>query len=410
MILDFDGKLDRDRMSRTLRLIVDAEPVFGCRFVPRFIFPYWKRYSKEELDGFEILEIPDDTKDTDEKLTGEFLSRNIQADKDLPVRAMILKGNSGDRLLLKLSHQVVDAGGTKAFAYLMCEIYNRLNHEPSYYPEPNLADRGMGQLYSKFSILQKTEMLGFFVQKMKELNVPYKSNHFDLVETKSGRPTFTLKRFSKERVLAIDSFAKSHGATLNDIIVAAMLRTLAIENDWQGESAIRLLGTVDYRKYFENEQTKALCNLSGFSVVNLGVSRGNDLSDTLLMVKEQMDQTKKHYFGLGLLLGMQLSLIHCPFALKTYLARKLFAFGRKKGNSSPGLTNLGPIKKHKLQFDKLELLNAEILVPPAVPPFFFTGVSGFNGTLTFSGGFFESSFSGQRANAMFETLDKEFPV
>ncbi len=57
LVTDLDGPADPERLGRALRLLLDAEPVLGCRFVPAPHKPYWARLKDWELDEAELLEV-----------------------------------------------------------------------------------------------------------------------------------------------------------------------------------------------------------------------------------------------------------------------------------------------------------------------------------------------------------------
>lgn len=57
LILKFDGKLDQSRLKKSLRLLIDAEPLLGACFVEHWIKPYWKRLSEHELNSATLLNV-----------------------------------------------------------------------------------------------------------------------------------------------------------------------------------------------------------------------------------------------------------------------------------------------------------------------------------------------------------------
>ncbi len=42
-IAEFNGMLDEERLARAMRLMLDAEPVLGSRFVKHWRAPWWQR-------------------------------------------------------------------------------------------------------------------------------------------------------------------------------------------------------------------------------------------------------------------------------------------------------------------------------------------------------------------------------
>ena len=58
VVLEFEGALDADRLRHALRLLMDAEPVLGSRFVPHWFSPYWERLTEAELSR-NLLKVSD---------------------------------------------------------------------------------------------------------------------------------------------------------------------------------------------------------------------------------------------------------------------------------------------------------------------------------------------------------------
>src|SRR5689334_3963303 len=102
--------LDDARLMRAVRLTMDAQPILGCKFVPHWFRPYWKRY--ENLDRMEFCNIragrnrPQDVHD--------FFVEPLYK---LPVRVLVLRGEQ-ERLCIKLDHRVGDGTSLQEYAYL----------------------------------------------------------------------------------------------------------------------------------------------------------------------------------------------------------------------------------------------------------------------------------------------------
>lgn len=206
------------------------------------------------------------------------------------------------------------------------------------------------------------------------------------------------------------SCGKRTGATLNDLFVAAVFRAMIRESRWNGSDRLRLVCTVDLRRYLPDGRGAALCNLSSFFFPQLNVDPGRTFDDTLRRVKGEIDRLKKNHLGFGYLFGSCL----VTRSLVTYGAvRRVvpFIFHRlaRRGTVPSGFTNLGWIDEKKLDFGGIRVVAAEVLIPPCCPPFSAFGLSGCAGYLTLSHGFFESAMPRARIEALFERIDRELP-
>jgi NRPS condensation-like uncharacterized protein len=401
MLIDFEGELDRDRLAKALRLCLDAEPVMGCRFVPRWIRPYWERLSKGDLDSGQLLQTGQDT--------DAFLSGDFDEKQGPQLRALLAPGERGERLVLKVNHQVADAGGVKELGYLLAGFYRKLRDDPGFRPEPNLGSRSLRQVYRRFLPRHFFGLLGRSIREQWGNLKPYKSMNLPAGTNASGVPVYVFKHFSKKRLEAQGSLLAEHNTTLNDIMVTAMLRALVAHSNWDAKSALRLTGTVDLRRYLPGRRGQAVCNLSSFFFVNLGYQLGSSFDETLLMVKKQIDKLKADHFGLGFIFGSYLNTLLYPYALARILMRKIFLRLQRSGNMSMGMTNMGSIDDHLLDFGAPRVSSAMLITPANQPPMLVSGFSGFRDSLSFSLGIHESSLARARVEELFETVDRELP-
>jgi NRPS condensation-like uncharacterized protein len=409
LLMEFDGKLDSDRLKRALNLTLYAEPVLGCRFVPRWINPYWARINGDELGSSTFFrELTGDELTLQTGLEG-FLVEPVNALRGPQVKVLLLRGESGDRLALKLNHQVVDAGGTKEFGYLLASLYRELGNNLDIRPSPNLGTRSMRQVYGRFS---KRRLLTILLTYFKELlasSIPYRTITYPMRSDATGSHTFVMKRLSGKRVRSIKAYCAKMDATINDVMVASMLRAYVRKTGWSGNGVLRMVGTVDLRRYLPNQRAQALCNLSSFYFIDLGRSLGALFDDTVSRVKGQIDGLKTDNLGLSFALGTYLLGLPYPFGLKMLMFREYFSKLATTGNIPPSMTNLGTIDDTALDFGSPDITAAEVLVPPCNPPLLVTGLSGYKDTLTLSLGFCESALPRAEVIGLFEVLDQELP-
>ena len=410
LLLEFNGRLDTKRLEKSLRLCLDAEPVLGCRFVPRWFMPHWIRLPQQTLDAGTLLDESEGDENTRQDRLDRFLAEGLDRMTGPQLKALLLRGERGDRLAVKVNHQVVDAGGTKELGALIARIYRKLGEDADYRPPVNLGSRSLRQIFGTFSLFRLLRIFRRNIQENIDNTFPTRSLTFSTNTVPSTVRKFVFRRFSEDRVRALSEYVKQRHATLNDLLVAAMLRAYAEVLDWNGTDMLRIVNTVDLRRYLPSGQTEALCNLSCFFFVNLKRDLGKDLDETMLRVKAQIDAVKDDNIGLPFLLGGYLMSLPYPFGLAKIILRKMMAMGSKHQNFPLATTNLGPIDPQTLCFGDVDILHAVIVVPAAHPPYFVVGVSGFGDTLTLSAGFHEPAMTVEKVNALYDRIEKQLPA
>ena len=407
--IQFEERIDADRMARALRLCMDAEPVLGCRYVDRWVCPYWKRLPDEQLDRFSALQVTQGDEDANQAELDRFLARLVPYGEQPQLEALLLRYESFDRVIIKVNHQVVDAGGTKALGYLVAKMYRELSSNEDYHPVPNPGTRSIWQVYWKVLPRHFFRLLWLNAKENYRNSVPYLSIRYPSGLEKKGVPVFLFKRFGTDRVQSLKDYGKERGATINDVVSTALTRAYIRNTGWDGEGQLRMTGTVDLRRYLPEKQGMALCNLSSFYFANLGLDPGKSFDETLAKTKQRIDHAKRNLIGLPFSFGSVLLAAPMPEFYVKWLIARFLNYGGIKGNIPPSMTNLGPIVKEHLDFGSTQVSAAEVVVPTACPPFFVVGVSGYNGTLTFSTGFYESAVPKRKAEELFEFLDEELP-
>ncbi len=409
LVIEFNDRLDLDRINRALRLVLDAEPILGCRFVPRFISPYWLHLLPSDLDAFELLRVSTGNASDNNKTVERFLAEPSDVEAGPLVKALVVNQDAGDKLILKVHHMAADAGGVKDLGSLLAEIYRRIENEPGFIPEINLGSRSSRQVYRRLLPRHAFGILRSYLREAKAGMWPMKSLVFTSGVEQTSGPHFVTKHFSSDRVKALNSYGARREATINDLLVTAVLRALARHLEWDGKRTLRLACTADQRRYLPGGRAEAICNLSCFLIVSLGNSLGRDFDQTLTAVKRQIDFLKSDYIGLGFNFASYLQNIPIPFVLMRFLFANWMTFLMKGEIAATGFTNMGAIEARALDFDAPDVTAAYLLVPPSIPSFWAAGLSGWKDTLTLSAGIFEPAFSRTDMESLFDLVDRELP-
>ncbi len=404
-ILDFNGELDKPRLKRAFRLLLDAEPVLGCRMVSHWRKPFWERLPSEYLDSCQLVKETPFNEDNPDEAMQRFFGDFMDGEKGPQVKSLLMKERSGDRLLIKINHCICDAGGFKELLYSLTDIYRKLEGNPLYYPSSRVGSRSLSLVYSQFSTTQLLAILGRGLKELAEVMYPFKVMQCPSGNTAQGELYYIFRHLPEERISRIKIFARHRNATINDVFITALFRTLAKQTGWRGKTALRINNTVDLRRYLPQKQTEALCEFTGLFSVNLGKALGDSFEETLEKVKLLIDYQKANYLGLGMFLLLRLMYRPLPF--------KLFKPFWKKGvvndNNAPGFTNMGDVDANAADFINPGLSSAIMVVPATSPPRFAVGLSGFAGTLTLSAGRWPSAVPPENIEAFFNALDEELP-
>jgi NRPS condensation-like uncharacterized protein len=376
--LDFPESLDAERLINALDLMLDAEPVLGCRLIPDPKSPYWQRLTGAERNNFSF------TANESDYLA--FRNQGLDYSKGPQLQACLFRNTQGDRLLLKAAHQISDAGGLKDIAAKLSSLYNRLGKEPRYKPELNLAgSRDFDQIMRLVPFWAYPVIFFNFMRQNWSNTFPASTLHLEIPQGPTESLTYAIRHIPAQRTERIKQFGKAHHATINDVFVAAYFRALVREAGWDNKAMLRLQSTIDLRRwYLPHDQAGGICNLSVYEYHNLGRNLGRDLGETVEMVSRQTMSRKNNWFGLtDVCLIPVLNLM--SFENQVKLAVKGVASLIKRNGFPNSLTNMGEIKKQSVRFGT-EPVRAYLLTPFVFPPLFGGGLSMYQNELTLCGG------------------------
>lgn len=379
MELEFGTRVDIERLTRAINLTLDAEPVLGCRFVEHWRKPYWERVDTSEREVFLWTK--------KEAEYEAFKSASIDPYGGPQIRACVWSSPRGDRFLLKAAHYATDVGGLKNIVELISSIYSRLASEPGYRPTPNI--KGSRSLWQVLRYIPWHAYPRICLDHVWDLRSQIGSKGTHTLLLQDGPRTslvFIRRLIPSNRLNVVISYGRARDATLNDLMIAAFFRALAMEGDWNGKTRLWIITTVDLRKwYLPAGRASAVANLSGLEYPTLGTDLGTDFDATLKKVTVMTRRRKRTGIGLNEWVGGLPAYVFLPSSWLRSIFHMTFDRQIKNHNVRPFLTNLGDIDPESLVLDNPPL-NAWILTPPVYAPQFSVGFSGYAGTLTLSAG------------------------
>ncbi len=371
--MEFDHRLDTQRLARAVRLALDAEPILGCRFVYDHKRPYWHRLDNDEIDHLIVTADANDYQN--------FRLQGLDALEGPQLQACLLQQDGGDKLLLKIGHVATDAGGVKEIGALVASLYNRLAKEPDYVPEPNLqSSRGVWQFMRRLPWYEYPRVFYNYIRTTLNKLVPLPTHHL-LIDGDPGKSELFVYDIPAEQVSRLAAYGAERRATLNDILMAAFFRAQTKVAEWDRESQLRLYFTADLRRYIPGGRGDAPVNMSALEFMRLGTDLGDHFDDTLAKVSARTRRMKSNWIGLAdyavaVPLGFML-----PYGKIKNAFNNFVAFSLRKKNIANSFTNMGPIPVESVSFDKPARM-ARLLPPIALPPHILAAASGYNGALT----------------------------
>lgn len=375
VVVALDGRVDEERMARAVRLTMDAEPVLGCRLAedPRLC---WLRRDDLETRTFSTVVPTDNVERSLQHAMGETWDPFQRPLIDLK----ILRGTT-DTILLKLEHTVTDGGGTKDVLYLLADIYQRLEGDPGFRPIPNIrGDRSFRQVFLGLDIKGKRRMLRPFQRTEAAAVFPYRNPDRD-------KRAAALRRIGPDDFRRMKAYGREHGATVNDMLLAAFFRAFFQLNPGDPGTPFIINVPVDLRPMTKKRRAGAVANLTGGYLPTVVPAECGDFRQTLLAMQSAMTVWKKNGIQIGRSVLSDFSGRRQDLEYYRRLLEPGHDHSEKTGRIVPVLTNLGIIDREKLTFGELTAVDAYFLGPVIFPPFFTVCVSTFADTMTLMTGY-----------------------
>ncbi|MHB8893686.1 MAG: hypothetical protein ACYC99_00705 [Candidatus Geothermincolia bacterium] len=383
-VLELDGRVDESRLERALRLAMDAEPVLGCRFVEGRLAPHWQR--RDDLDQVELFSVEECSDETDlsDRMT-RFLLAPGDPRTDPLVRVKVLRSER-DTVCVKIDHIAADTGGARDCLHLLCDLYEDIDRAPRRWPANPAVDRGLRQVLGKFTTREKLSALRFGNPSAPAWGFPFGGNG-------SGDRAFAVRRIPPADFAALKGFGESHGATVNDCLLASYFSALFELADLPQGAKCTIRVPIDLRRYLEGETAGAVCNLTGQMFPALERVRGESFEGTLARARDAMNVLKANLPGIGAAIavaGLMTPRVH--YVSKIY--KHMVAHEARTGMCDPYLSNMGVLSPERLRFGDIGVRDAYFVSPLQWAPGFLLGASTFRGTLTLTVGYADA-----RANA-----------
>ena len=403
-VMKLDGRLDFEKLKRAVRLSIDVEPIFGCRFVEGNP-PYWKRLENIAMINFCTL----DETDNIEQALQSYSQSYIDLDNDPMLNVKIIRSEQNDALVLKINHACCDGAGLKEYIQLLANIYNGIDHEDSrFIPDPRISGRkDQDRLLSELGITNPDLLF----KPGSDISLPMWP--FPWEQSGSNTPCTSVCQLRDGYLDEIIKSARNKGSTVNDFLLTAYYRAMLQMKQPIYGLPMEIPITVDLRRYLPENKTQAIRNFSGSVSTRLIMSIDEPFNETLRRVTYMTKEVKKGYPGLQSALGLErLENISFQETLAYYHA----TFDIVKANFCPlyygdtclpTLSNLGYLSKSLIGFGNTTVTDAYILPPVIRAPGILLVTGTYNSVLTLSTGYYKSTVSKEAIELLLNKIKDE---
>ncbi|CAK9094261.1 Uncharacterized ABC transporter ATP-binding protein TM_0352 [Durusdinium trenchii] len=412
IVFKLDGTLDVDRLRRAVRLLVDAEPVLGSRFVEGRFSPYWQR--RDDLDDVEWVSVIEGT--LVETMLDELADDRRDPCVDPVFRVLLFRGET-DQLTIEICNVCSDGSGGMYLFQRIGAIYEALAAHPDHVPKiGRFRERGYGVVCRAMGWKGRWTILKNGVRTALRLNRAGRWK-FEVPEEGPERTFRYTVVLEPDRVRRLSRYGRKHGASVNILVLTAAYRALKREFCPDETDPLPIMMPVSLRSYFPGEFDDIPTHFVGATFL-LGQG-GADVpfESTLETFREQFKAQRKTFLGMvaPALIVESLpplnALFHCiPYSLIKSMVRR--RTGRTRNSGGPGLMSFScldlPANSVRLGPHRVESVEVGGNVPR------IAGVAGFGvmrigDRLSITTMGFEHCLSPSRLKSVVDSLVEDLP-
>lgn len=374
--LTFSERLDPVVLAQAARILLDLEPVLGCWLDEGPLSASWARCPGPEASAlFSMVESTDPDRDATAFHSAPFSTKGPR------IAVLLLRSPDRDDLCVRFDHVAGDGWSAKEVTYLLAETYTRLVDDPGYSPAPRVDPRPThGDVWDVLTDQQRAVAAN--VPKLGFSNWSMKLAHGtgDALALRS----LTLPL---ERTGAVREHAHARGATVNEALIAAFLRSVASMFPPADGGRPGVSVSADPRRFAPSARLARISNIATTQTVLVDYRHGETFDETLRHVADGVAPWRDCLWSIGNSFGREAS---DPRPPKPVVLRAMFGFlttMMRLGNSAALVTmNVGPFDDARLAFGTAHAVRALVLGP--IPRFsgFAATISSYRGAVTLSMG------------------------
>lgn len=367
--LDYDFVPDEVAFTKALCALYDASPVFHSRFINNPISPYWLVSDYNIPDSLTFLET-----DNIEKSAYDFLIKGVEIKDSTQMKIAVFHKDGRSAVCFRWNHMLFDGGGFKQFARDLFSAYDDFAKEGKSRVKFLDGPRGYAEVYADMDKATKkkakSQILGNSAHEKKTLPFTKKSDE--------DRNILIFRKIDAEVFTKAAARGKQLGATANDVLVAAYIRSAYKLIGCDKNEKISVSCAVDLRRHMKNPDRIGYTNHTTFMPCTIdGI--GDTMADTIKKVAECNSKNKADPF-----LGLHgLPLLNFAYKAMIY-AQAEPTVALFYANANLALSNVGKVDKKLFSLGSHEPVDAFVAGGAKVKPCAAVNALTLDGRLTLS--------------------------
>ncbi|MBC2121282.1 condensation domain-containing protein [Listeria marthii] len=389
-VLTFDNHLNIDVLKKAVMQSTQKLPLLLCHFKETKKGAFWQESVFSAVDLVFLVETQ-----TPETEVNRALVKKLSTENGPQICLTIVRTETADQLVIIMNHMLADGAGFKEYLYVLSELYSKLLENPDCQANLSLGSRSLNQVFEQFS---RKEIKSIFTEKTTQKAVHNPS--FPL-KGDPKNPEIIWTKVSKTNFSQIIHYAKEHEATVNDVLFAAMVRTVQ-QTTQQNEMSIDC--PVDLRKYLPNKTSRGITNLT--ANITCQIKATDDLisfESTLQAVKKSLNPQKNSLAPLRIYYLLEFIFKKKSYSIAKKASEKMYSIPKTS------FTNIGIIDDEKLIFEGSTLTDCFICGSLKYAPFFQVAATTFRGELTLSTNLHGTAQDHAWQKAFLEKMIANFP-
>ncbi len=284
--VDYDFSVDETAFKNVAVCALESAPCLHSQVIRNPITPYW-RVADYNVNEFVFAKEVDDL----QKAKEDFYSREIPLKSNIQMNIGLFYHKGKTYILFIWNHMCMDGGGFKSFWGDFCKAYTDyiLNgNSPVCF---SVGSRKYTEVYKDMpkDFKKKAKLQIANVSPRDKHRFPFENNNVE------DSVVIVSRKIEREYFEKSVAYAKSQGATVNDLLVASYIDAFKKVAGYKNDESISISCATDLRRHIKDASSIGYTNHVSFS--HCAVDRmGENLKDTLSVVREKTKELKNDEF------------------------------------------------------------------------------------------------------------------